>query len=86
MTKAPFNGILYIEHKERVEKMEEKKKVYKITITWEGEREFQEDFDSEEKAVNYGYDVADGCASCHVEAELLEDYEVREKRVINYDI
>jgi len=57
--------------------MEDKKKMkkYKITITWEGEREFQEDFDSEEKAVNYGYDVADGCASCTVSAELVEEEE-----------
>lgn len=48
---------------------------YRIYIEWEGSNEITEDCDSEEEAIEVGYGFADGCASCTVSAELIEDDE-----------
>jgi len=55
--------------------MEKKMKKYKVTITWEGDNEYIEEHESEEQAIEEGYDFADGCASCTVTAELIEEEE-----------
>lgn len=48
---------------------------YRIYIEWEGSNIITEDCDSEEEAIDVGYQFADGCASCCVSAELIEEDE-----------
>lgn len=49
---------------------------YKVSVVWEGENSTIDDFENEQEAEEYGYEfLADGCASCCVNVELVEDIE-----------
>lgn len=52
---------------------------YKIYIEWEGSNELEEDCENEEEAIDLGYQFADGCASCTVSAELIEEEDDEEE-------